>query len=200
MDEFYRNLYLDFIFIYLQSQFSYEQVKIFTSCKTYCRRVIYEIDDLKGCITLWHNHIIEEQITRNDKTLFYLHYRFNNLAQFTSLFRDFRYAFMNMFTSQNIHIGIVSQDGLSAAPFVQILQEVLKYEESPIVIEALDLEQARQNTKRYTALYLAPQLKEDYPAFLNTSTPTYMISPLIYATHDSLSMLTQIKEKIRHQS
>ena len=113
---------------------------------------------------------------------------------------DFHYAFMNMFTSKNIHIGIVSQDGLSAAPFVQILQEVLKYEESPIVIEALDLNQALQEAKRYTALYLAPQLKEDYPSFLNMATPTYMISPLIYATHDSLSMLTEIKEKIRHQN
>lgn len=200
MDAFYRTLYLDYIFIYLQGQFKDEQVKISTSCKTYCRRVSYEIADLKGCITLWHNHIIEEQITKNDKTLFYLHYRFNNLAQFTSLFHDFHYAFMNMFTSQNIHIGIVSQDGLSAAPFVQILQEVLKYEESPIVIEALDLQQAHQNAKHYTALYLAPQLKEDYPSFLNMPTPTYMISPLIYATHDSLSMLTEIKERIRHQS
>lgn len=200
MDAFYRTLYLDFIFIYLQGQFTDEQVKISTSSKTYCRRVIYEIDDLKGCITLWHNHIIEEQITRSDKTLFYLHYRFNNLAQFTSLFHDFHYAFMNMFTSKNIHIGIVSQDGLSAAPFVQILQEVLKYEESPIVIEALDLNQALQEAKRYTALYLAPQLKEEYPSFLNMATPTYMISPLIYATHDSLSMLTEIKEKIRHQN
>lgn len=200
MDAFYRTLYLDFIFIYLQGQFTDEQIKISTSSKTYCRRVIYEIDDLKGCITLWHNHIIEEQITRGDKTLFYLHYRFNNLAQFTSLFHDFHYAFMNMFTSKNIHIGIVSQDGLSAAPFVQILQEVLKYEESPIVIEALDLNQALQEAKRYTALYLAPQLKEDYPSFLNMATPTYMISPLIYATHDSLSMLTEIKEKIRHQN
>lgn len=200
MDAFYRTLYLDFIFIYLQGQFTDEQVKISTSSKTYCRRVIYEIDDLKGCITLWHNHIIEEQITRSDKTLFYLHYRFNNLAQFTSLFHDFHYAFMNMFTSKNIHIGIVSQDGLSAAPFVQILQEVLKYEESPIVIEALDLNQALQEAKRYTSLYLAPQLKEDYPSFLNMATPTYMISPLIYATHDSLSMLTEIKEKIRHQN
>ena len=200
MDAFYRTLYLDFIFIYLQGQFTDEQVKISTSSKTYCRRVIYEIDDLKGCITLWHNHIIEEQITRGDKTLFYIHYRFNNLAQFTSLFHDFHYAFMNMFTSKNIHIGIVSQDGLSAAPFVQILQEVLKYEESPIVIEALDLNQALQEAKRYTALYLAPQLKEDYPSFLNMATPTYMISPLIYATHDSLSMLTEIKEKIRHQN
>ncbi|MGN1391990.1 MAG: hypothetical protein ACI4WQ_08380 [Sharpea porci] len=200
MDAFYRTLYLDFIFIYLQGQFTDEQVKISTSSKTYCRRVIYEIDDLKGCITLWHNHIIEEQITRGDKTLFYLHYRFNNLAQFTSLFHDFHYAFMNMFTSKNIHIGIVSQDGLSAAPFVQILQEVLKYEESPIVIEALDLNQALQEAKRYTALYLAPQLKEDYPSFLNMATPTYMISPLIYATHDSLSMLTEIKAKIRHQN
>ena len=200
MDAFYRTLYLDFIFIYLQGQFTDEQVKISTSSKTYCRRVIYEIDDLKGCITLWHKHIIEEQITRGDKTLFYIHYRFNNLAQFTSLFHDFHYAFMNMFTSKNIHIGIVSQDGLSAAPFVQILQEVLKYEESPIVIEALDLNQALQEAKRYTALYLAPQLKEDYPSFLNMATPTYMISPLIYATHDSLSMLTEIKEKIRHQN
>ena len=80
------------------------------------------------------------------------------------------------------------------------MQEVLKYEESPIVIEALDLNQALQEAKRYTALYLAPQLKEDYPSFLNMATPTYMISPLIYATHDSLSMLTEIKEKIRHQN
>ena len=199
MNYFIETTLFDYLFSYLLIQFSDEDsihVAI-TKNNKYCRRITYEITNIKGRITLWYNGIIEEQILdQNHNILFYLHYQFKSYRHFLEMFKEYQYALLKHYKSKKYQIGILSHDGLSSSSFVSMIKEILKYEENTFIITPLGLDDL---SLPLDILYLAPQLKLKHPVLLSqVSIPIYDIDPLIYGSKDAQKMISIIKRDINN--
>jgi len=198
MDEFLQDIYKDVIWQWLLGRFGREDaihVHV-TRHNEYCRRVGYDTEDCEGRITLWYNGIVEERIARGKDVIFYLHFRFTTMNRFLSLYEEFAHC-LRAHTRQSVtQIGIMSNDGLSAAMFVRRLSDILTYESADFEIRFIGTEEFAKSYDHLDAVYLAPQLIEEHPHFMmicHNRLPVYDIDPTVYATKDAHTMINTIR-------
>lgn len=205
LEEFYQSIYHDIFLKWITlnaKQYSQDHIhfEILEENKTYCQ-LSFEMKTVKGCVTIWHNNIVEEEIKHKDsqELLFYLHYTIIDLAQAKSLFQEFYHTLIKHNQEKNIHIGICSSDGFSTSLFVEELKEVCQLENLQLDIDSLSLEELYKNYRQYDILYLAPQLAHQEPELLTLTrhlVPLYLIDPTLFATKDYQNMMKTIKKHL----
>lgn len=149
-------------------------------------------------LTVWHNGIIEEQITDEEgkEIYFYLHYTLKNLSQFLSYYRDFMVVFLRDADPKHVKVGIVDQDGFSSSYLIGLMKESLTIEKSNLEVESVSLSSLEEVEEDYDALYLSPSvmhLKGDIESIV--SVPVHVIDPLVYATNDFYTLIHTILSK-----
>ena len=149
-------------------------------------------------LTVWHNGIIEEQITDEEgkEIYFYLHYTLKSLSQFLSYYRDFMVVFLRDADPKRVKVGIVDQDGFSSSYLISLMKESLTIEKSNLEVESVSLSSLEEVEGDYDALYLSPSvmhLKGDIESIV--SVPVYVIDPLVYATNDFYTLIHTILSK-----
>lgn len=201
MDQFYQETYLFLIFkwSYYYTRKNYTQVAcdIIEDTDHY-HTVRFYLKERIAFLTVWHNGIIEEQITdlEEKEIYFYLHYTLKNLSQFLSYYHDFMTVFLRDANLKPVKVAIVDQDGFSSSYLVELMKESLSIEKSNLEIESYSLATIEQAEKTCQALYLAPSimhLKSDIEN--HTKIPVYIIDPLVYATNDFYTLIHTILSK-----
>ena len=188
MDEFYQKTYLMIVFkwsyYYTRKNMKNVRCDIIEDTKDY-HTVRFYLKNRVAFLTVWHNGIIEEQITDEEgkEIYFYLHYTLKSLSQFLSYYRDFM-------------VGIVDQDGFSSSYLISLMKESLIIEKSNLEVESVSLSSLEEVEVDYDALYLSPSvmhLKGDIESIV--SVPVYVIDPLVYATNDFYTLIHTILSK-----
>lgn len=204
MDEFYQKTYLMIVFkwsyYYTRKNMKNIRCDIIEDTKHY-HTVRFYLKNRVAFLTVWHNGIIEEQITDEEgkEIYFYLHYTLKSLSQFLSYYRDFMVVFLRDADPKHVKVGIVDQDGFSSSYLISLMKESLTIEKSNLEVESVSLSSLEEVEGDYDALYLSPSvmhLKGDIESIV--SVPVYVIDPLVYATNDFLHTYTYNFVKIMH--
>lgn len=159
--------------------------------------ILFETAKLRGQITIWASHIVEEEIVQknNQKMLFYLHYQMSDLSQCKHLFLEFYQTFLKHERQKESQIALCCTGGLSTSVFIEQMNEVCELENIPIHFTSLSLDQLYQNYHNYDALYLAPQIAHLEPEILNDTQhclPIYRIDPTLFATKNYRSIIQMV--------
>lgn len=163
--------------------------------------IIFDSEQVKGKITLWYNHIVEEEIYRksDQKLLFYLHYTIIDLSQCTHLFHEFYDILLKHRTQKEIRIALCCSGGLSTSVFVDEMKEICQLENVYFQLDSLSLHQVYQKYADYDALYLAPQiahLEPDLITYTKHSIPIHCIDATLFAIKDYHHIVKIIQENI----
>ena len=198
MDTFYKDTYLPLVFkwSYYHTRKNYTQVAcdIIEDTNAY-HTVRFYLNERVAFLTVWHNGIIEEQITdiEEKEIYFYLHYTLKNLSQFLSYYKDFITVFLRKADPKHLRVGIVDEDGDSSAYLGSLMKESLQIEKSNLEVESYSLSNIEEAEGVCNALYLSPSimhLKEEIEKHMTIS--VYNIDPLVYATHDFYTLIHTI--------
>lgn len=201
MDEFYQKTYLMIVFkwsyYYTRKNMKNVRCDIIEDTKNY-HTVRFYLKNRVAFLTVWHNGIIEEQITDEEgkEIYFYLHYTLKSLSQFLSYYRDFMVVFLRDADPKHVKVGIVDQDGFSSSYLIGLMKESLTIEKSNLEVESVSLSSLEEVEGDYDALYLSPSvmhLKGDIESIV--SVPVYVIDPLVYATNDFYTLIHTILSK-----
>ena len=201
MDEFYQKTYLMIVFkwsyYYTRKNMKNIRCDIIEDTKNY-HTVRFYLKNRVAFLTVWHNGIIEEQITDEEgkEIYFYLHYTLKSLSQFLSYYRDFMVVFLRDADPKHVKVGIVDQDGFSSSYLIGLMKESLTIEKSNLEVESVSLSSLEEVEGDYDALYLSPSvmhLKGDIESIV--SVPVYVIDPLVYATNDFYTLIHTILSK-----
>lgn len=128
MDEFYQKTYLMIVFkwsyYYTRKNMKNVRCDIIEDTKNY-HTVRFYLKNRVAFLTVWHNGIIEEQITDEEgkEIYFYLHYTLKSLSQFLSYYRDFMVVFLRDADPKHVKVGIVDQDGFSSSYLIGLMKE-----------------------------------------------------------------------------
>ena len=177
MDEFYQKTYLMIVFkwsyYYTRKNMKNIRCDIIEDTKHY-HTVRFYLKNRVAFLTVWHNGIIEEQITDEEgkEIYFYLHYTLKSLSQFLSYYRDFMVVFLRDADPKHVKVGIVDQDGFSSSYLISLMKESLTIEKSNLEVM---------------------HLKGDIESIV--SVPVYVIDPLVYATNDFYTLIHTILSK-----
>lgn len=161
MDEFYTELYGDFIFGWVKSlcvQYHLPDFK-FNQTKTYKKATISK-RGLVGSITFWiKDGIIEEEIVdHTGYSIFYLHYNIVSLKQGYYFVKDFVNAFINFLNLMDTHVLLCCSGGLSTTLFSDNFQAIADQYHFPITFEAKGIHQVKSVINQYGLILLAPQI------------------------------------------
>ena len=187
MDEFYQKTYLMIVFkwsyYYTRKNMKNVRCDIIEDTKNY-HTVRFYLKNRVAFLTVWHNGIIEEQITDEEgkEIYFYLHYTLKSLSQFLSYYRDFMVVFLRDADPKHVKVGIVDQDGFSSSYLIGLMKESLTIEKSNLEVESVSLSSLEEVEGDYDALYLSPSvmhLKGDIEFIV--SVPVYVIC-LLYTS------------------
>lgn len=208
-NEFYLSVYNQLFFRWIlshQKQYQKDYIHCFIETDNEKHQIIcFESVKVKGKITIWYNHIIEEEISRlsDDKLIFYLHFTMTDLAQCTHLFKEF-YQTMVQYTQQKEwKIALCCTGGLSTSVFIEEMQQVCELENIHFQLVSLSLDQLYKHYQDYDALYLAPQiahLEPDILAFTKHQIPVYRIDATLFATKNYRAIIQTIQKNIQAQS
>ena len=144
MDEFYQKTYLMIVFkwsyYYTRKNMKNVRCDIIEDTKDY-HTVRFYLKNRVAFLTVWHNGIIEEQITDEEgkEIYFYLHYTLKSLSQFLSYYRDFMVVFLRDADPKRVKVGIVDQDGFSSSYLISLMKESLIIEKSNLEVESVSL-------------------------------------------------------------
>ena len=201
MDKFYQKTYLMIIFkwsyYYTRKNMKNIMCDMIEDTDHY-HTVRFCLKNRVAFLTVWHNGIIEEQITDEEgkEIYFYLHYTLKNLSQFLSYYRDFMVVFLRDADPKHVKVGIVDQDGFSSSYLIGLMKESLTIEKSNLEVDSVSLSSLEEVEGDYDALYLSPSvmhLKGDIESIV--SVPVYVIDPLVYATNDFYTFIHTILSK-----
>lgn len=163
MDEFYQKTYLMIVFkwsyYYTRKNMKNVRCDIIEDTKNY-HTVRFYLKNRVAFLTVWHNGIIEEQITDEEgkEIYFYLHYTLKSLSQFLSYYRDFMVVFLRDADPKHVKVGIVDQDGFSSSYLIGLMKESLTIEKSNLEVESVSLSSLEEVEGDYDALYLSPSV------------------------------------------
>ena len=216
MDEFYQKTYLMIVFkwsyYYTRKNMKNIRCDIIEDTKHY-HTVRFYLKNRVAFLTVWHNGIIEEQITDEEgkEIYFYLHYTLKSLSQFLSYYRDFMVVFLRDADPKHVKVGIVDQDGFSSSYLIGLSTSSISSQSSKDFLEMrimlpmrivlnrpefASLSSLEEVEGDYDALYLSPSvmhLKGDIESIV--SVPVYVIDPLVYATNDFYTLIHTILSK-----
>ena len=205
-EEFYLSVYHDFFFQWiLLNKDSYLKDQVICEVQQQndkFQSIIFTLPQVKGIVTIWYNHIVEEEIYRQDDQmmLFYLHYTITNLNQCRHLFLEF-YQTLIKYSYQRIYkIALCCTGGLSTFTFVEEMKKVCELENVPFQLDSLSLEQLYDQYLDYDALYLAPQIAHMEAQLLietKHQVPLFCIDPTLFATKDYIGIVKYMKKTLK---
>lgn len=207
-NEFYLSVYNQLFFKWIltqKKQYEKDQILCFVeSNKPKYSTICFETVKAKGKITIWYNHIIEEEIARktDEKLVFYLHFTLTDLAQGCHLFQEFYQALIQYTRQKEYRIALCCTGGLSTAVFIEEMQQVCELENIHFQLVSLSLDQLYQNFQDYDALYLAPQiahLEPDILAHTKNQIPIYRIDATLFATKNYRGIIKMIQKNIQER-
>lgn len=208
-NEFYLDVYNQLFFKWIlaqQKQYQTDQIHCFVETENLKYKLIsFETTKVKGKITIWYNHIIEEEILRHsdEKLVFYLHFTLTDLAQCCHLFQEFYQTMIRYTQQKELKIALCCTGGLSTSVFIEEMQQVCELENIHFQLVSLSLDQLYQDYQDYDALYLAPQiahLEPDILAHTKHLIPIYRIDATMFATKNYRAIIQTVQKNIQNEN
>ncbi|MEG0365764.1 MAG: hypothetical protein RR585_02950, partial [Coprobacillus sp.] len=159
MDQFYISIYESVIYkwVVLNANFYKEKGISFCIDSSDSKRLVFHCGELVGEIYFWSMHnIIEETIVDKDnKIIFYLHFRIVNMANTKRFIIDFLNQLV--YSQQPKRIGMSCSCGITTSVFVEKIQKLSQMMNLPYHFEVVPINQITDIYEDFDMIILAPQ-------------------------------------------
>ncbi|MEG0592511.1 MAG: hypothetical protein RR512_04305 [Coprobacillus sp.] len=202
MDQFYISIYESVIYkwVVLNANFYKEKGISFCIDSSDSKRLVFHCGELVGEIYFWSMHnIIEETIVDKDnKIIFYLHFRIVNMANTKRFIIDFLNQLV--YSQQPKRIGMSCSCGITSSLFVEKIQKLSQMMNLPYHFEVVPINQITDIYEDFDMIILAPQTSYLEPSIKSKCKDGCYIMSIdasIFATSNYQQALLLIQDILR---
>ena len=192
MDTFFKTEYLTIFNYWIAIQLKKQSIPYTYQNNTYT--ITYQ--NKTATITLYPIGIIEQIITQNQQTLFYLHYELKHLHLAINYFNQFINQLLIQTNQKQLNILLCCSGGMTTSYFADKLNDYIHLNQLPIHVDATAFYHIEHVINHYDMVFIAPQLKykvisltQQYPHIHIES-----IDPIIFASYNCNQFIKHIEE------